>query len=105
MQKQALHNTHLMNQIYGGTGMYFDRGLESYFINTGFNDLLPLALKLAAQSGYDKNEVIEAICKVADKYREYPPTKNRTAWFLKVFQEKLNEARADILRRNYLGNM
>lgn len=85
--------------------MYFDSSLESYFINTGFNDLLPLALKLAAQSGCDKNEIIEAICKVADKHKEYPPIKNRTAWFLKVFQEKLNEARADIQRKNYLGNM
>lgn len=85
--------------------MYFDSSLESYFINTGFNDLLPLALNLAAQSGYDKNEIIEAICKVADKHREYPPIKNRTAWFLKVFQEKLNEARADIQRRTYLGNL
>lgn len=85
--------------------MYFDRGLEFYFMHTGFNDLLPLAPKVAAQLGYDEGEVIEAICKVADKHREYPPEKNRTAWFLKVFQEKLNEARADILRRNYLRNL
>ena len=39
-----------------------ERDLKSYFITTGFIDLLPLALKLASQSGYDKGEVIEAIC-------------------------------------------
>jgi hypothetical protein len=41
--------------------------------------------------------MIEAICRVNDKFYKYPPTKNRTAWFRMVFQEKLAEARADIL--------
>lgn len=85
--------------------MHFEEGLESYFITTGFIDLLPLALKLADQAGYGKDEVIEAICKVADKHKEYPPRKNRTAWFTRVFKEKLDEARADMLRINYLQNM
>lgn len=85
--------------------MLFERGLESYFVSTGFIDLLPLALKLAGEAGYGKDEIIEAICKVADKHREYPPRKNRTAWFSKVFQEKLNEAKADVLRRKYLKNI
>ena len=89
MQKRALAN----------------RDLKSYFISTGFIDLLPLALTLANQLGYGNGEVIEAICKVADKFKEYPPTRNRTAWFTKVFKEKLNEARADILRISYLHNM
>jgi len=84
--------------------MRFERGLEAYFSTTGFIDLLPLALSLADQAGYGEGEIIEAICKVADKHRVYPPRINRTAWFARVFQEKLNEARADILRRNYLRN-
>lgn len=91
--------------IYGGIGMYLKKDLEGYFISTGFFDLLPLALKLANQSGYGKDEVIEAICKVADKYKAYPPRSNRTAWFARVFREKMDEARADILRRNYLRSM
>jgi len=85
--------------------MHFERDLESYFISTGFIDLLPLALKLAGQAGYGKDEIIEAICKVADKHREYPPRKNRSAWFACVFKEKLYEARADLLKRNYLRNI
>jgi hypothetical protein len=68
-------------------------------------DLLPLALKLASQAGYSKDEIIEAICKVADKHREYPPIKNRTAWFACVFKEKLYEAKADFLKKNYLRSM
>lgn len=79
--------------------------LKSYFIATGFIDLLPLALMLANQLGYSKVEVIAAICKVADKCREYPPIRNRSAWFAKVFEEKLGEARADILRMRYLRDM
>ncbi|ACV64751.1 hypothetical protein Dtox_4076 [Desulfofarcimen acetoxidans DSM 771] len=78
--------------------------MEAYFIATGFIDLLPLAIKLARQVGYGKGEIIEAICKVSDKFKIYPPTRNRTAWFRKVFVEKLDEARADIVRRNYLQN-
>ena len=85
--------------------MRFDERLEAYFSTTGFIDLLPLALSLADQAGYGEGEIIEAICKVADKHRVYPPRINRTGWFAKVFQEKLDEARADILRRNYLRNL
>ena len=72
-------------------------GLEDYFIKTGFYDVLPMALKLAGSLGYDHFEMIEAICKVNDKFNQYPPTKNRAAWFRMVFEEKLKEARADIL--------
>ena len=72
-------------------------GLEDYFIKAGFYDVLPMALKLAGNLGYDHFEMIEAICKVNDKFNQYPPTKNRTAWFRLVFEEKLKEARADIL--------
>lgn len=71
--------------------------LEEYFITTGFYDLLPMALQLAKKLGYDRSEIIEAICKVSDKFNQYPPTKNRMAWFRLVFEEKLKEARADIL--------
>ena len=73
------------------------RKLQEFFIATGFYDLLPLALEVAESSGYDQAEMIEAICKVNDKYNQYPPTKNRTAWFKRVFEEKLSEARGDIL--------
>jgi len=73
------------------------RNLHEYFIRTGFYDLLPIALKLAESLGYDEREIIEAICKVSDKFYQYPPTKNRTAWFKKVFEEKLYESRSDIL--------
>lgn len=71
--------------------------LEEFFITTGFYDLLPLALEVAEKLSYDQTEIIEAICKVHDKFYEYPPTKNRTAWFRKVYEEKLREARGDIL--------
>lgn len=71
--------------------------LEEYFITTGFYDLLPLAVEMAGSLGYDTNEIIEAICKVHDKFSQFPPTKNRTAWFRKVFEEKLREAKGDIL--------
>jgi len=73
------------------------KGLDEYFLKTGFYDLLPQALQLADDLGYDQSEMIEAICKVSDKYYQYPPTRNRTAWFKRVFVEKLAEARADIL--------
>ncbi|MFA7468049.1 MAG: hypothetical protein WCY82_07270, partial [Desulfotomaculaceae bacterium] len=82
--------------------MSVEKSLEMYFSTTGFIDLLPLALELAGKAGYGKNEIIEAICKVADKHKAYPPTINRTAWFVKVFQEKLGEAKAEITRGNYL---
>lgn len=71
--------------------------LKDYFIQTGFFDLLPLALQLAKNHGYSQSEMIEAICKVSDKFYQYPPTKNRTAWFRMVFEEKLKEARGEIL--------
>lgn len=73
------------------------RKLEDYFISTGFYDLLPIALELARCLGYEERDMIEAICRVNDKFFQYPPTKNRTAWFKKVFEEKLLEARGDIL--------
>ena len=71
--------------------------LKSYFISTGFIDMLPTALSMARELNYGVNEVAEAICKVGDKSKQYPPIKNRTAWFKKVFREKLAEAKADIL--------
>lgn len=71
--------------------------LEDYFINTEFHDLLPLAIQISKDLGYDQDEIIEAICKVYDKYRQFPPVHNRTAWFRTVFAEKLHEARSDIL--------
>jgi hypothetical protein len=81
--------------------------LEEYFIYTGFHDLLRLALEIARNLGFNQTEMIEAICMVNDKFYKYPPTKNRTAWFQKVFEEKLHEARGDILtfraKMKYLG--
>ena len=71
--------------------------VEDYFISTGFIDLLPIAHRIANDLNYGVDEIIEAICKVRDKFKRYPPTTNRTAWFEKVFREKLDEARADIL--------
>lgn len=74
--------------------------LEDFFIATGFYDLLPVAMELAKDLGYDRSEMINAVCKVCDKFHQYPPTKNRTAWFKKVFTEKLSEARGDMLAFN-----
>ena len=71
--------------------------LEDYFISTGFIDLLPIAYRIANDLNYGVDEIIEAICKVRDKFKQYPPTINRNAWFEKVFREKLDEARADML--------
>jgi hypothetical protein len=71
--------------------------LENYFIRTNFYDLLQLATQIAEDLGYSQEEMIEAVCKVYDKFRRYPPTKNRTAWFSMVFKEKLHEARGDLL--------
>ena len=70
--------------------------LQDYFLATGFADLLPLALKMAQRDGYGQKEMIEAVLKVADKAKTYPPTRNRVAWFATVFREKLLEARAEI---------
>jgi len=70
--------------------------LEDYFIRTNFYDLLPLATWIAEDLGYSQEEMIEAVCKVYDKFCRYP-TKNRTAWFSTVFKEKLYEARGDFL--------
>ncbi|OPY59519.1 MAG: hypothetical protein A4E55_00202 [Pelotomaculum sp. PtaU1.Bin035] len=71
--------------------------LEDYFIRTNFFDLLPLATQIAENLGFSREEMIEAVCKVYDKFCRYPPTKNRTAWFSLVFKEKLYEARGDLL--------
>ena len=88
----------MLEQAMSSKGNRQDRGkLQEFFIATGFYDLLPLALEVAETLGYDQTEMIEAVCKVNDKFNQYPPTKNRTAWFRKVFEEKLSEARGDIL--------
>lgn len=71
--------------------------LKDYFIQTGFYDLLPVATELASKLGFNENEMIEAVCKVYDKFSQYPPSRNRTAWFKMVFQEKLGEARGERL--------
>jgi len=71
--------------------------LEHYFASTGFYDFLPVALDLIRTMGFDRDEAIEAICRVFDKARQYPPTKNRQAWFMVVFKEKLRESRAEIM--------
>jgi hypothetical protein len=71
--------------------------LEDYFIRTNFYDLLPVATEIAKDLSYSREEMVEAICKVYDKYCQFPPTKNRTAWFRMVFKEKLGEARGDLL--------
>jgi len=72
--------------------------LEEYFIQSYFHDLLPLARKIAKDhGGYEEKEMAEAVSRVYEKYKQYPPTHNRTAWFEKVFTEKLNEARSDNL--------
>ncbi|NLK52947.1 MAG: hypothetical protein GX295_10985 [Syntrophomonadaceae bacterium] len=68
---------------------------------TGFLDQLPTAIQIAEELKCDSNEMIEAICKVADKFKIYPPTKNRTSWFVIVFREKLLEARADLMAHKY----
>ncbi|MBF7084326.1 hypothetical protein IT084_15335 [Desulfallas sp. Bu1-1] len=81
----------------GTDGQAKRSSLEYYFVRTGFIDLLPLALEIAGKLEFGKEEMIEAICKVADKCRDYPPVLNRRAWFAKVYKEKLFEARADIL--------
>jgi hypothetical protein len=72
-------------------------GLEDYFIRTNFYDLLPIATQIAKDLSYSREEMVEAICKVYDKYCQFPPTKNRTSWFRMVFKEKLGEARGDFL--------
>lgn len=81
-----------------------NKNLRDYFINTGFSDLLDRALGMARALNYSDAEVIEAICKVSDKFNSFPPVKNRVAWFDKVFQEKLAEARADILAHRVAKN-
>lgn len=77
--------------------MLINDRLEYYFARTGFYDLLPLALNLINSLGFSQDEAAEAICKVFDKARVFPPTKNRSAWFIVVFKEKLFESRADIM--------
>jgi hypothetical protein len=71
--------------------------LADYFIWTNFYDLLPLATQIAEDFGYSQEEMMEAVCKVYDKFCLFPPTRNRTAWFSMVFKEKLYEARGDLL--------
>lgn len=71
--------------------------MHYYFAGSGFADLLPLAMRITRELNCSQMEIIEAICKVADKARNYPPTKNRAAWFATVFREKLLEARAEVL--------
>ncbi|MGC8605702.1 MAG: hypothetical protein ACP5VS_18715 [Desulfomonilaceae bacterium] len=68
--------------------------LKSYFTNTGFLDMLPMAVDIASRMGYAEPEMIEAVCMVFDKQRVYPPTSNRLAWFATVYKEKLAEAHA-----------
>lgn len=70
---------------------------EDFFIALGFFDLFPLAMQIAREKGFRQSEIIEAICKVNEKYEQYPPTKSRVGWFKLVFVEKLHEARADIM--------
>lgn len=71
--------------------------LEYYFVSTGFYDFLPLALDLINTMGFSREEATEAICKVFDKARVFPPTRNRLAWFVVVFKEKLFESRAEMM--------
>ncbi len=71
--------------------------LAHYFVRTGFLDLMPEAVKMARELSYGQEEMIEALCKVADKLKTDPPTRNRTGWFMTVYKEKLREARADLL--------
>ncbi|MGB9903938.1 MAG: hypothetical protein ACPLQO_04600 [Desulfotomaculales bacterium] len=71
--------------------------LKDYFLRTGFSDLLPVAVRIARELRCTSDEMIEAICKVYDKARAYPPTRNRRSWFATVFREKLQEARAEML--------
>jgi len=72
----------------------FSERLESYFTNTGFLDLLPMAADIASELGYGEPEMIEAVCMVFDKQRSYPPTSNRSGWFTTVYKEKLIERHA-----------
>lgn len=88
---------HVLCASAGTNGQAEKSSLEYYFVSAGFIDLLPVALEIAGKLGLRKDEIIEAICKVADKCRDYPPFINRRAWFAKVYKEKLFEARADIL--------
>ena len=71
--------------------------LRLYFTDTGFIDLLPHALGIANNLGYNEEEMIQAVCLVFDRQRTDPPVRNRTAWFRTVFNEKLGESRAQIL--------
>ena len=78
--------------------------LKDYFISTGFLDLLDRALGMARALNYTDVEVMEAICKVSDKFNAFPPVRNRVSWFDKVFKEKLAEARAEILAHRVAKN-
>lgn len=83
--------------VKGTLDMVKKDSLECYFASTGFYDLLPVAFDLINTMGFNREEAIEAVCKVFDKARVYPPTKSRLAWFLVVFKEKLFESRAELM--------
>lgn len=71
--------------------------LEYYFARTGFLDLMPTAVEIAAEMNFHQDEIIEAICRTADKLKTDPPTRSRLGWFRKVYREKLQEARAELV--------
>lgn len=71
--------------------------VERFFKTAKIRFLSRLETDQVNSLGYSREEMIEAICLVADKARIYPPTKNRRAWFTTVFREKLHEARAEIM--------
>jgi len=73
------------------------RTLEA-FTEAGFLDQLPLALEMAAKHGCDEDAARLAVLLVEAKAAEYPPTRNRSAWFRTVYKEKLGEAKATIER-------
>jgi len=74
---------------------------EQHFSDTGFHDLLPLARRIAAEGGYNETDMITAVCMTFDKAQYYPPTWNRRKWFEIVYAEKLAEARAQHIRREW----
>lgn len=51
--------------------------LEYYFASTGFYDLPPVAESLIRELGFNEEEALEAVCKVADKEdaSDYTPFK------------------------------
>jgi hypothetical protein len=59
-----------MRSISPGTKQA-ELSLEDYFISTGFIDLLPIAHRLANDLNYGVDEIIEATCKVRDKFKPH----------------------------------